>query len=91
MTCWFPCVMSKAFRFTAHTILIVACSYGGCYRYFVLVLRYRAGLRHPRYRLQPNMARAQGINTNFNIVLGLMLSNGWWRSPVRCWPVPGLC
>lgn len=24
----------------------------------------------------PNMARAQGINTNFNIVLGLMLSNG---------------
>lgn len=23
-----------------------------------------------------NMARAQGINTNFNIVLGLMLSNG---------------
>lgn len=24
----------------------------------------------------PNMSRAQGINTNFNIVLGLMLSNG---------------
>ena len=24
----------------------------------------------------PNMARAQGINTNFNIVLGLMISNG---------------
>ena len=24
----------------------------------------------------PNMARAQGINTNFNVVLGLMLSNG---------------
>ena len=24
----------------------------------------------------PNMARAQGINTNFNIVLGLMLANG---------------
>lgn len=24
----------------------------------------------------PNMSRAQGINTNFNVVLGLMLSNG---------------
>lgn len=24
----------------------------------------------------PNMSRAQGINTNFNIVLGLMISNG---------------
>ena len=31
-----------------------------------------------------NMARAQGINTNANVVFGLMLSNGLVASPARC-------
>lgn len=39
-----------------------------------------------------NMARAQGINTNFNKVLGLMISNGL-GSPFKCpsGSVSGLC
>ena len=54
----------------------------------VLVLRHRAGLLHPGHRRQPlNMARAQGINTDFNKVLGLMISNGLVALVRRaCWP-----
>ena len=33
-----------------------------------------------------NMARAQGIDTSANVVLGLMLSTGLSRSPARCSP-----
>lgn len=32
----------------------------------------------------PNMSRAQGINTNFNTVLGLMISNGLVGLQARC-------
>ena len=33
----------------------------------------------------PAMSRAQGINTNFNKVLGLVrLQRHWWPCPARC-------
>ncbi|MFR3921133.1 MAG: ABC transporter permease [Dysosmobacter welbionis] len=56
-------------------ILVVAiCGGGHCPA--VLVLRHRAGCLLRATGSNPNMSRAQGINTNFTKVLGLMLSNG---------------
>ncbi len=71
-------------RFALHNPIIMVICHGGGHRRAVLVLRYRAGLRHPRHRFQPRHVPAQGINTNFNIVLGLAVSNAWWPCPVRC-------
>ena len=57
-------------------ILVVAIFCGGGHCPAVLVLRHGAGCLPAGYWFQPQYVRAQGINTNFTKVLGLMLSNG---------------
>ena len=50
--------------------------HSGAHCRFVLVFRHGKGCSLRATGANPNMARAQGINTNANVVLGLMVSNG---------------
>lgn len=64
----FPIYQNTIFVIAIFTIVIIAVLY------WFFGTESGASLRSTG--ANPNMSRAQGINTNFNIVLGLMISNG---------------
>ena len=73
---WFPCAVLKMFQSTQNTILIVA-----LFIVVIIAILYwffgtELGCSLRATGCNPNMSRAQGINTDFCKVLGLMISNG---------------
>ena len=74
MTCWFPCVYPQCTLFKIPFSGV--CDDPGTDRSALLVFGTELGCSIRATGGNDRMARAQGINTDFNRVLGLMVSNG---------------
>ena len=91
-TCWFPCALLRMSR----SIKIRSCLWRLIIVVLIAVLYWffgtELGCSLRATGCNDKMARAQGINTDFNRVLGLMISNGLVAlSGALLCPVSGLC